>query len=160
MAEHARSGNKKKERVVPMEIITSVPSRQEAAPVRKAKPVTQIPKPARPGPVPVVCATLPVRRGQGEKEVRVQLARYAFACGALTPIKKYPPVSPMPPLVPEGLERTPLVGRTPRTQKYEEQCAQNLGDRLIALEERMSESKKAAKRAAWYRRSLSPGSMK
>ena len=66
MEEHAPSGDiKKKERAVPTESITSVPSRQEAAPMRKAKPVTKIPVPA-----PVVHVALPVWRGQRDRRRR------------------------------------------------------------------------------------------
>jgi len=65
-----------------------------------------------------------------------------------SPIGKYPLVSKMPPPVPEGLESTPLACRTPNTQRFEDECAQHLGDRLTALEERMSKSETAGKQTA------------
>ena len=62
-----------------------------------------------------------------------------------TPVKKYPPGFMMPPPVREGLERTPLACRTPTTQRFEDKCAQHLGNRLTALEERITRNEAAAK---------------
>ena len=117
----------KKERVVSTEGVTSVPLRQEAAPVRKAKPV---PKP----PVPTLCPV--VHRAHAPRGKHGQ-AVYSLPGmrpqAEQTPVRKHSLVSQMPPPVLEGLVHTPFAGRTPRTRKYKEKCVQHLGDRLTAL---------------------------
>ena len=108
IAVHVGSGDKKRKKAVPTESITSVPLRQEAAPMSKTRPVPKL-------PVPTV---RPAERRAHAPRSKHRQAKAVYNLQGMRPIvvqssiRKYPLVSQMLQPVPEGLERTPLAVRT------------------------------------------------